>query len=115
MTSMDHNETATRAEVRADPVPVAHYLDRLREHRSDLVARYGIASLGVFGSYSRNEQRAGSDIDVLVSFTQPPGLFKLVELQDELSALLGASVDLVVRSELKPHIGQRILAEVIEV
>ncbi len=112
---MDHHETETGAGVMDDPLPVAHYLDRLRARRDDLVARYGIATLGVFGSYRRNEQRAGSDLDVLISFTRAPGLFKLVELQDELSALLGVSVDLVVRSELKPHIGQRILAEVIEV
>jgi predicted nucleotidyltransferase len=112
---MDHDETETRSEVMANTLPVAHYLDRLRERRDDLIERYGIASLGVFGSYIRNEQREGSDLDILVSFTKAPGLFKLVELQDELSELLGAPVDLVVRSELKPHIGQRILAEVVEV
>ena len=94
--------------------PVSRYLHRLREHRDDLAQRYDIASLGIFGSYIRNEQRDDSDLDVLVSFKTVPGLFKLVELQDELSELLGVSVDLVVRSELKPHIGQRILAEVVE-
>ena len=86
----------------------------MREHRSDLAGRYNIASLGIVGSYIRNEQRDGSDLDILVSFTEAPGLFKLVELQDELSEMLGLSVDLVVRSELKPHIGQQILAEVVE-
>jgi uncharacterized protein len=94
--------------------PMARYLQRLREHRDDLAQRYDIASVGIFGSYVRNEQRDDSDLDILVSFTSVPGLFKLVELQDELSELLGVPVDLVVRSELKPHIGQRVLAEVVE-
>lgn len=108
---MNRNQTETHYEA----APRPSYLDRLREHRADLINRYGITFIGVFGSYIRNEQHQGSDLDVLVAFTSPPGLFKVVELQDELSNLLETSVDLVVRSELKPHIGQRILAEVVEV
>jgi predicted nucleotidyltransferase len=112
---MGCDKTESLTEAMTDPWPVSRYLDRLRERRDDLTKRYGIASLGVFGSYIRNEQREESDLDVLVSFMTVPGLFKVVELQDELTELLGTSVDLVVRSELKPHIGQRILAEVVEV
>jgi uncharacterized protein len=112
---MDQNETQTRYDPISEVLPVSRYLNRLREHRDDLMERYGIRSLGVFGSCVRNEQHEGSDVDVLVSFTSPPGLLKLVELQEELSELLGTPVDLVVRSELKPHIGRRILAEVVEV
>jgi predicted nucleotidyltransferase len=113
--TMGCDKTESLTEAMTDPWPVSRYLDRLRERRDDLTKRYGIASLGVFGSYIRNEQREESDLDVLVSFMTVPGLFKVVELQDELTELLGTSVDLVVRSELKPHIGQRILAEVVEV
>lgn len=112
---MNRDETEAQYEAASNPSPVARYLDRLREHRADLIKRYGIAFIGVFGSYIRNEQHAGSDLDVLVAFTTPPGLFKVVELQDELSDLLDTSVDLVVQSELKPHIGQHILDEVVEV
>jgi len=110
----DRDETESQSKRLSDTWPVARYIRLLREHRSDLAQRYNIASLGIFGSYVRNEQRDGSDLDILVSFIEAPGLFKLVELQDELSELLGLSVDLVVRSELRPRIGQRILAEVVE-
>ncbi len=110
----DGDTIASQSKGLNDNWPVAHYLRLLREHRGDLAQRYNIASLGIFGSYIRNEQRDGSDLDILVSFTEAPGLFKLVELQDELSEILGLSVDLVVRSELKPRIGQQILAEVVE-
>ena len=111
----DRDQTESGSGAMRKPLPVTRYLDRLSECRADLTQRYGIASIGVFGSYIRNEQRAGSDLDVLLSFTTPPGLFKLVQLQDELTQLLDTSIDLVVRSELKPHIGARILAEVVEV
>ncbi len=77
--------------------------------------RYHIESLGVFGSYVRNEQHDGSDLDVLVTFTQTPSLFTLVALQDELRDLLGMPVDVVLKTSLKPRIGQQILREVVEI
>jgi uncharacterized protein len=95
--------------------PVTRYIDTLRRHRRALAERYHIASLGVFGSYVRNQQHDGSDLDVLVTFSQTPSLFRLVALQDELTALLGVPVDVVMKTSLKPHIGQHILREVVEI
>jgi predicted nucleotidyltransferase len=87
----------------------------LRRELPTLAARYCVASLGLFGSYVRRENRPDSDLDVLVSFTDLPGLFRFVELEDYLSDLLGVKVDLVMRDALKPRIGQRILSEVVPV
>jgi predicted nucleotidyltransferase len=56
----DHTETHDEA------APNPSYLKRLREHRADLIKRYGITYIGVFRSYIRNEQHPGSDLDVLV-------------------------------------------------
>lgn len=95
--------------------PVTRVVNALRQNRRALAERYHIASLGVFGSYVRNEQHAGSDLDVLVTFTQTPSLFTLVALEDELQDLLGMPVDVVLKTSLKPHIGQQILREVIEI
>lgn len=95
--------------------PVMHHITTLRRHRQLLAERYHIDSLGVFGSYVRNEQHDGSDLDVLVTFTQTPSLFTLVALQDELQDLLGTPVDLVLKTSLKPRIGQHILREVVEI
>jgi predicted nucleotidyltransferase len=61
----------------------------------------------------RNKQRKNSDVDILVDFIEVPGLFKYIELEDYLSDILGVKTDLVMRSALKPHIGRRILNEVI--
>jgi len=95
--------------------PVTRYIDTLRQHRRALAERYHVESLGVFGSYVRNEQRDGSDLDVLVTFSQTPSLFTLVALQDELTILLGVPVDVVMKTSLKPRIGQHILREVVEI
>src|SRR3712207_8637593 len=83
--------------------PVTRYISALRQHRRALSERYHIDSLGVFGSYVRNEQHDGSDLDVLVTFTQTPSLFTLVALQDELQDLLGIPVDVVLKSRSEEH------------
>ncbi len=93
--------------------PVSTYIERLRAHRAVFVARYHIAELGVFGSYIRNEQRPESDLDVLVAFNETPSLFTLVALEDDLSALLQITVDLAVKTALRPRIATRILREVV--
>jgi predicted nucleotidyltransferase len=87
----------------------------LRKELPTLAARFGVASLGLFGSFVRRENRPGSDLDVLVSFVDPPGLFGFVELENHLSDLLGVKVDLVMREAMKPHLGQRVLAEIVAV
>ena len=61
----------------------------------------------------RQEAREDSDIDILVEFEKPIGLFKFLELEEHLSQLLGRKVDLVSKNALKPHIGKYILDEVI--
>jgi predicted nucleotidyltransferase len=91
-------------------------LDQLRALLPDLQERYGVQSLGVFGSYVRGQQDPDSDLDLLVGFDDRPlSLFDFVRMENELSDELGLKVDLAERRALKPHIGQRILAEVIAV
>lgn len=68
-------------------------LDALRAHKAQLVARYGVTRLGVFGSLARGEFSAGSDVDIVVEM--PPDLFKMVHMKAELEKLLSRSVDLI--------------------
>jgi hypothetical protein len=51
----------------------------------------------------------------LVEFSTPPGLLGFVELERYLSRLLGVQVELVTPKALKPHIGKRVLQELVEV
>jgi len=94
---------------------VLTFLKQLRSRLPRLASQYHVKSLGVFGSYVRAEQRANSDLDVLVEFDETPSLFEFVRLELELSELLGVKVDLVMKTTLKPAIGRRILAEVVPV
>jgi uncharacterized protein len=84
----------------------------LQQHLPTLQERYGVESLGLFGSYVRGEASPESDLDVLVRFRRTPGLLRYVELENYLSDLLGVRVDLVMADSLKPKVGQRVLAEV---
>ena len=85
----------------------------LLRHKAELREKFKVKTIGVFGSYVRGEQKRGSDVDVLVEFQHPVGLFQFIALENYLSDLLGVKVDLVSKKALKPHIGQRILAEVV--
>jgi len=88
---------------------------RLARELPRLARRYEVEKLGIFGSWVRSEEKEGSDLDLLVSFRRPIDLFSFVELEQELSDLLGIEVDLVMESALKPRIGRRILSEVVAV
>ena len=84
----------------------------LLSHREEISREYGVIEIGVFGSYVRGENTENSDVDILVSFDRPLGFFKFLELEERLSEWLGATVDLVTKNALKPHIGNHILNEV---
>lgn len=85
----------------------------LRRQFPVLRTKYHVQTLGVFGSYVRGTSRPGSDLDLLVEFTQTPSLLEFVELEQRLSRLLGVKVDLVMKDTLKPLIGRQILNEVV--
>ena len=87
----------------------------LQRNLPELKARYHVASLGLFGSHVRGEAGKRSDLDVLVEYDQAPSFFEFIDLEEHLSSLLGTKVDLVMKSALKPGIGERILAEVVPV
>ncbi|MBU4446535.1 nucleotidyltransferase domain-containing protein, partial [bacterium] len=48
----------------------------LKSELTILKSKYNVATLEVFGSFVRDEQTANSDVDMLVSFTKSPSLFK---------------------------------------
>jgi predicted nucleotidyltransferase len=87
----------------------------LRAALPDLRQRWPIASLALFGSVVRDEARADSDLDVLVTFERPVTLSVFLALEDELGRLAHRRVDLVSRAALKPYIGRHILREALPV
>jgi predicted nucleotidyltransferase len=78
------------------------------------LVRMGIRNIGLFGSVVRGEDRPDSDLDVLIDLDRDSTLtlFGLIALEQEYSERLEQKVDLVIKDDLKPAIGQRILDEV---
>lgn len=72
-----------------------------REDIAAVVHRHKGRSVWVFGSVARGEERPESDIDFLVEFEPGSSLFDLMDLEAELAALLGVSVDVVSVGGLK--------------
>ena len=60
--------------------------------------------IGIFGSYARNEQTKGSDIDILVSFKKGLTLIDLARIRNELSDKLKINVDLITQRSIHPQI-----------
>ena len=56
--------------------------------------KYGIESLGLFGSYARGEQTPESDIYVIIKLTKP-SLYKYAEIKEDLERLFKKEVDIV--------------------
>ena len=86
----------------------------LRNHRSDLASK-GVRSVFLFGSVARDEAALESDVDLLVDFDRPIGLFDFIGLQQHLERVLGCTVDLVPRDGIKPLLCQSILEGAIPV
>lgn len=89
--------------------------EALNKRKQELQEKYQIKKLGIFGSYVRGENKRGSDLDILVEFSEGAGmdLIKFIELENYISDFLGVKVDLVMKSALKPEIGRRILEEAV--
>ena len=90
-------------------------LRTLKQKNAELMAKFGVKSLLLFGSVARNEATSTSDVDLLVEFNRPVGYFGLFALQDYLEKLLGCSVDLGTPDSLKPYIKERVMGELIRV
>ena len=84
---------------------LAAHTQKLRE--------FGVASLSIFGSVARNEATEDSDVDILVEFSRPVGLFAFVRLRRRLQEILGRGVDLVTPDALKAPLRERILKEAV--
>ena len=77
---------------------------RMRRVMPRLRLRYGVEQLGVFGSYARGEQTGGSDVDLLVTFSEKPDLFDYAALERDIEGVLGRSVDLGTPGELRSFV-----------
>jgi predicted nucleotidyltransferase len=75
--------------------------------------KFGVHSISIFGSVARDKARKQSDIDLLVEFEKPVGLFEFARLKLYLQELLGRKVDLVTPEALRKEFRESILREAI--
>lgn len=87
----------------------------LQSSKTEIRKKYKADILGVFGSYSRGEAEANSDIDVLVRFEKGASLFDWAGLVQYLKNKLGVSVDVVSEKSLKKELRPQIFKDLIEV
>ena len=87
----------------------------LREQQKELVERYHIAYLSLFGSVARDEARSDGGVGILVKFAQPIAFLKFVNLKKRLETLLGCQVELGQPRSLRPEFKMRVLQEAIRV
>lgn len=81
-----------------------------------LLSPYRPLHIGIFGSYARGENTPGSDLDILISFSEKISLMKLVQIEFELSDHLGIPVDLVTVNSVKnPRLKSYILQDLITI
>jgi len=88
----------------------------LKAHKDELAERFGVVSIGLFGSYARGEAREVSDIDIAIEL--PPdkkSLSHFLGLRRYLEEQFGKTVDLGIESTLKPLARDLVAREIIHV
>lgn len=109
-----------RAQQRSAPTrkkSLMRILQILRAHLPELVQKYPIKSLGVFGSYVRNDATPESDLDVLIELDESAriSLMGFVGIENDLSDLLSVKVDLHQKKTMKGRILENVMREVVQV
>ena len=87
----------------------------LRAHKSELVTRFGVVDLALFGSVVRDEATMNSDIDILVRFAGSADSKRYFGVQFYIEDLLGHPVDLVTDKALRPELRPYVEAEAVRV
>lgn len=86
----------------------------LEEHIEEIRERFGIVSLGIFGSVARGEDTPESDVDVLYLFQEGKGSMNtIIPLMHYLEDLFGRKVDLVSLNYISPLIEEQVKADAI--
>lgn len=102
-----------REPIRSHTMTRQEVLDKLEANRSEL-RQMGVKSLSLFGSLARDEATDRSDVDLLVEFDRPIGLFQFIRVQQHLQEILGVNrVDLVMLDALHEELRDDILRDAI--
>ena len=92
---------------------IRQILSERREEILEVASKYGARNVRVFGSASRGQEDAESDLDLLVEMERGRSFFDLGGLLTELNELLSCPVDIVTEAGLKERIRDHVIAEAI--
>jgi predicted nucleotidyltransferase len=88
----------------------------LHLHKDEMAQRFGVVSVGLFGSYARGEAREDSDIDIAIEMmSEKKSLANFLGVRRYLEQQLGKTVDLGIESTLKPLARDMVAKEIIHV
>ena len=74
-----------------------------------VLKRYLIKRAAIFGSFAKGNTNLNSDVDILIEPGKDFTIFKMLKMEEEISALVNREVNLVEYSALKPSISQEVL------
>ena len=88
----------------------------LQAHKDEMTQRFGVVSVGLFGSYARGEAREDSDIDIAIELRpENKSLSNFFGIRRYLEQQFGKTVDLGIESTLKPLAKEMVAKEIIHV
>jgi hypothetical protein len=90
---------------------MCYTLNEIKEKTVPIAKSYGIQSLGVFGSYARNEATEDSDIDICVDKGSLRSLLQYFSFVQDLEKVLGCHVDVITTEIEDTYFLKRVLEE----
>ena len=60
---------------------IEEIIKKIGENRKFLQEKYKVKGIAIFGSRSREEEREGSDVDIILEFSEPIG-WEIVEIKE---------------------------------
>ena len=86
----------------------------LTQLKPELIAKYHVSSIGLFGSVVRNDFTPSSDVDIIVEFSRPIGI-EFIDLAELIERKLNTNVDLVSKNGVKHKYYSNFESEIIYV
>ena len=79
---------------------LTQFKKQLEDMKSELIIRFHVNTIGLFGSVVRNDFTSESDIDIIVDFKKPVGI-EFIDLAEFIEMKLRRKVDLVSKNGIK--------------